>query len=349
MLPNVLISIAAVALQYLQQLLHPFLALLAVGAQQRMHGKHVHLVVMGGVSLTGHPVAQILVINDVIAAGQARQIEGFGGGIHRHRVLSCPVVHHQGGGVLMTGVHNIRPDFIADYQTLILFKHLHGLFQLPALPHTARRVVGRAEDGQMDLVLPQLPVHVLIVHPPYSLRILHKGAVHRHPPQHIHIRLEAHIDRAVQKNSVAGGGQGLHRAGHAAVHPVFIADVFLFQIGEAVAAGPPAYDFGKVFLPGLKIAVQRMLCPPDDGLRHRRAGGKVHVRHPHGNGIKALRRGLRLTAPVFLADALDGGCIKAPPVDDGGKIVFHCTRLLFRAKGARFQANTSRLRRTSSA
>ena len=104
------IGVPAVALQHLKQLIRPRLSLVGIGSYEGMHGKNVHFVVVGGVTPGFHPVPEISIVNDMVAANEARQIKGLGGGVDSHGVLFCPVVDHQGGGVL--GVGDVRPDLI---------------------------------------------------------------------------------------------------------------------------------------------------------------------------------------------------------------------------------------------
>ena len=226
--------------------------------------------------------------------------------------------------MLVAGVSDVSPDLVADHKALVGLKDLHGLLQLPAFPHPPGGVVRGAEDGQMDVVLLQLGVHVLVVHAPHAVLVLLEGAVYRGAAQALHIGGEAHIGGGVEQDLVAGGGEGLHRAGDAAVDAVLVADVLPFQIPEAVALGLPADDGIIIGAAGEKVAVQRVLGPLNDGGRHGGAGGEVHVRHPHGDGVKALLGGVGYDRPQFLVpDALHCGCVLSVTVDDGCKIVFH--------------------------
>ena len=65
--------------EHLVELIHPLVALRLIGANERMHREDVHLVVVGLVGHGAHAVAQRLVIDDVVAADQARQVERLAG------------------------------------------------------------------------------------------------------------------------------------------------------------------------------------------------------------------------------------------------------------------------------
>ena len=281
----------------------------------------------------GDPVAQIFVIDDVIAADQARQVEGLGGGVDGHGVLPGPVVDHEGGSVLVAGIGDVGPDLVADHEALVGLKDLHGLLQLPALPHPPGGVVGGAEDSQMNVVGLQLGVHILVVHAPDAVFILFQRAVHRGAAQIFHVGGEAHIGGAVKQNLVAGGGQGLHRAGDTAVDAVLVADVLPFQIPEAVAFGLPADDGVVIGVAGEEVAIEGVLGPLNHGGGDGRAGGEVHIRHPHGDGVEALLGSIGLVAPDLAANALHGGGILAAPVNERCKIELHDKTSFLKSKG----------------
>ena len=73
----------------------------------------------------------------------------------------------------------IRSDQISSEITITSYfwNSSTGLLQLPTLPHTAAGVVGRAEHGGVDLVLHDLLLHVLKIHPPHAVLVLLQGAV----------------------------------------------------------------------------------------------------------------------------------------------------------------------------
>lgn len=233
--PDVLIGVFAVALQHLEKLIRPRLSLLRIGPNEGVHREDVHFVIMGSVAPGLYPVPKIIVVDDVIAANETRQIKGLGGGVDSHGVLSGPVVDHQGWD--MPGVGNVCPDLIRDYQALVGLIYLHGLFQLPPLPDPAGWVVGRAEDGQMDVVFLQLLVHVLIVHAPDAIFIPFQRAVDGGSAQTLHIGAKSHIGGAVEQDFVSRRGERLDGTGDAAVDSVLIADIVPFESDKTVAPG----------------------------------------------------------------------------------------------------------------
>ena len=103
--------------------------------------------------------------------------------------------------------------------------------------------------------------------------------------------------------------------------PVLIADVVPLESGKAIALGLPVYDALVVFVPGQEIAVERVLGALDHSGGNGRTGGKVHVRHPHGNGVKSFLGGGGLVAPHLVADAVHGNGVHAAAINDGREIV----------------------------
>ena len=125
----------------------------------------------------------------------------------------------------------------------------------------------------------------------------------------------------MEQNLVTRGRERLNGAGHTAVDPILIADVVSFQSGKTIALGLPGNNTLVVLVPRQEITIEGVLCPLDHGSRNGRAGGKVHVRHPHGNGIKSFLWSGRLVAPNLVADAIHGNGIHAAAIKDGSKIV----------------------------
>ena len=97
-LADKLAGVLDVLRQHLPQLIHPLAALVAVSADEGVHGQHVHAVVVAEAALLLHPFVESFVIHDVIAADEPRQIEGLGGGVQGHGALSGVVGHGLQGG-----------------------------------------------------------------------------------------------------------------------------------------------------------------------------------------------------------------------------------------------------------
>lgn len=81
MLVNVIAEALDITGKHLVELVHPLIALRLIGTDKRMHGEDVHLVVVSLVGHGAHAVAQRLVIDDVVAADQARQVKRLAGRI----------------------------------------------------------------------------------------------------------------------------------------------------------------------------------------------------------------------------------------------------------------------------
>ena len=95
----------------------------------------------------------------------------------------------------------------------------------------------------------------------------------------------------MQQHLIPAGADAVQCADHAAQHAVFIADVLRLQAGDPVGLALPADDGIIISIRRGKVAVQRVLRPLQNGLLHAGGGGKVHICHPHGDGVKPLFRG----------------------------------------------------------
>ena len=117
-----------------------------------------------------------------------------------------------------------------------------------------------------------------------------------------------------------------------AQHPVFVADMLRLQSFYAVTAGLPIDDGGKILLPGVEVPEGGMTDPLRHGLAHRGRRGEIHIRHPHGNGVKAFLGASRRPA---IPQAVHRQGVLPPSVYDGFKIVFHLYDHSFRSPPGR--------------
>ena len=131
----------------------------------------------------------------------------------------------------------------------------------------------------------------------------------------------------MQQDRIPPGTKHIQRADHSAQHAVFITDMFFFQAAYAIPDLMPANDLFKIFLPGRKIPERRVRHPFCDGLLDRRNHREIHIRHPHGDLIKArsqlcLRKicGSRIRS-VRRSRYIHCDRILSPPVQDTGKII----------------------------
>ena len=219
-----------------------------------MDREHVAVVIMAQAALVHHPVPEILVVNNMVGAHQPCQGEGLAGGIEGDGALSGVGRDALGGDVPVAGHDNVGPDLVGDHQAVVGGIDLHGLLDLPPLPHSAAGVVGGAEDGHVDTVFLQLPVHVLIVHAPDACLVPLQWGVHRHPAGVLKGVGKAHIGGGVDKDLLPRRGEGLQRGADPAQHTVFIADMLRQQALHAVARSLPADDAVKIGLRQGEIA-----------------------------------------------------------------------------------------------
>ena len=317
---DVLAGIIHIAGDYLPQLVHPFIALRFVGADQGMHRQYIHIVIMRLGALGDNAVAQILIINNVIAAYQTGQIEGLAGRVYRHGVLACPVGDGLCRNVLVTLQNDVRPDLVRDDDAVVGLVDLHRLLQLPPFPDTAAGVVRAAEYGHMDFLGLQLGVHILIVHPPDAVFVLFQRAVDDLVAIVVDAHRKADVGGAVEQYAVTGGRKRGQRRDNAAQNTVLVADCFFGQTGHTVADRLPLYDRIVILVRCLKVAEGRVLGSLDDGFRDGGHGGKVHVRDPHGDDVKAVLGQVRGKAG---AETVNSDGVLAVAIHDGCKIVLH--------------------------
>ena len=306
--------------EHLPQLVHPDPALVAVSAHQRVHGHDVHVVVVAQGGFLLHPLAECLVIDDMVAADQARQIEGLGRGVQGHGAVPRVVGHRLGGHVLIAVQRQVRPNLVGHHHDVVGLVYLHGLLDLPALPHPAAGVVGGAEHGGVDMVLLNFPLHVLVVHPPHALLILHQRAEHDVVAVVLQRPGKADVGGRVEQHAVPPGAEHVHGADHAAQHAVFVADALSGKAGDVAALLLPADDGVKIFIAGGEIAEGRVLGPGDHGIGNGVEHGEIHVRHPHGDGVEAV---LGCTGGGAVAQSVQCDGVLTLPVQNTGKIVFH--------------------------
>ena len=179
----------------------------------------------------------------------------------------------------------------------------------------------------MDVVRLDLGIHILKVHPPHTVFILDQWAVHNFIAVVFHTGGKADVGGAVQQHGIAGGSKAGQSRDHAAQHTVFVPDALFGQAGYTVAGLVPADDGIIIFIGRTKIAKGRVLGALDNSLLDGGYRGKIHIRHPHGDHIKA-RFGRFGRKAVHLADGIYRNGVLAMAVHDGSKIIFHCKMLL---------------------
>ena len=141
----------------------------------------------------------------------------------------------------------------------------------------------------------------------------------------------------MEQYAVTGGRKRGQRRDNAAQNTVLVADCFFGQAGHAVAGRLPLYDRIVILVRCLKVAEGRVLGSLDNGFRDGGHGGKVHVRDPHGDDVKAVLGQVRGKA---CAETVNGDGVLAVAIHDGCKIVLHSSFLLFglRYSGAGLRA-----------
>ena len=79
---------------------------------ERMHGEHVHRVVVALGTTRHHAIAQVVVVDDVIAAHEARQVEGLGRRVDGHGAIAGVLAHALRRDVLVARQDDVAPDLV---------------------------------------------------------------------------------------------------------------------------------------------------------------------------------------------------------------------------------------------
>ena len=224
----------------------------------------------------------------------------------------------------------IGPNLVGNDHAIVGLVHFHGLLDFPTFPHAPARIVRAAEHGHVDVMLLELPVHILVIHAPYAALVQRERTVDDAVAVVFDAPGEPDVGWAVQQHAVAGGGERGQRTDHTAQDPVLVADRLPGQSGDPVARGLPVDDGAVIVVGGGEVPVGGMLRPFDDGLRDRGHGREVHVRHPHGDDVETLAWRVRRESRVG-AQSVDRDRIHAMPVHDGREIIRHCPTILSRS------------------
>ena len=322
MVPDMFTGIFHIPGEHLPQLVYPFISFRFICADQSVHAHHIHLIVMAQGRFLLYPVSQPRIVDDMIAAHQACQIKCFGRRVKRRRALSGILADHLGWNMLISFQRQIRPDLVGDHIDVVFSAQFHKTFQFPALPHAPAGIMRRAENGGMDAVLYDFFLHIGKIHTPDIFRIQLQRTVNRMIPVIFQAHGKSHIGRRMKQHLVSFGTQYIQRAEHATEHAILISDVLCFQSAHSVAIFLPPDDGVKIFLRGAEVAVRRVRGPLCQRFRDGRHGGKIHIRHPHGNDGKTVLRRLRGKSRI-LAQTVHRYGILAAAVHNRCEIVFH--------------------------
>ena len=322
MFVHVIAEVLDIAGKHLIELVHPLIALRLVGTDKRMHGEDIHLVVVGLVGHGAHAVAQRLVIDDVVAADQARQVERLAGRVEGNRAHAGILAHRLRRDVLVPRQDDIGPNLVRDHYAIVLAIDVHGALDLVAFPYAAAGIVRRAEHRGMDVVLGEFALHVLKVHAPHALIIELKRAMDNTIARGLNGLGKADVGRAVDQHRIARLDIRTQRRHDAAQHAVFVADMFRAQTFDAIAAVLPFDDAIEVLSARVKVAKHGVLGTLNDVFLDRGHRGKIHVGHPHGNAVEALVGCIR-SHTGDLTPGVNGYGVHTVAVDKRAKVVFH--------------------------
>ena len=276
-------------------------------------------------SLVGHgahAVAQRLVIDDVIAADQARQVERLARRIEGNRAHAGILAHRLRRDMLVPRQDDIGPNLIRDHHAIVLAIDVHGALDLVALPYAAAGIVRRAEHRGMDVVLGELALHVLKIHAPHVLVVELKRAVDNAIARGLDGFGKADVGGAMDQHRLARLDIRAQRRHDTAQYTVFVADMLRRQALNAVATTLPFDDAVEVLGARIEIAKHGVLGTLNDVLLDRGHRGKAHIRHPHGDAVEALVGCVRSHVGNF-SPGVNGDGVHTVAVDKRGKVVFH--------------------------
>ena len=322
MLVHVIAEVLDIVGKHLIELVHPLVTLRLVGTDKRMHGEDVHLVVVSLVGHGAHAVTQRPVVDNVVAADQARQVKRLARRIEGDRAHAGILAHRLRRDMLVPRQDDIGPNLVRDHHAIVLAIDVHGALDLVTLPYAAAGIVRRAEYRGMDVVLSELALHVLKVHAPHALIIELKRAMDNTIARGLNGLGKADVGRAVDQHRIARLDIRAQRRHDTAQHAVFVTDMFRAQTLDAIAATLPFDDAVKILGARIEIAKHGVLGTLNDVFLDRGHRGEVHVRHPHGNAIEALV-GCVWSHTGDLAPGVNGDGVHAVAVYKRAKVVFH--------------------------
>ena len=282
----------------------------AVGSFGGDKAGSVELAVAAGVVGLAELRPQGFVRDKDIGHLQSRNIKGLAGGggrdgkrckgrvdLRKHLMLALP--------------DEICVDLIAEDGHAVALADAAHLQQFFPAPHAAHRVVGAAQQKQLDMVFNNFTLKIRKVDSIMSGGFVQHQVTGDQPASVIHDDLaERIVHRLLDEHRVPGLGAGLdrHRNGkHDARRLLQPVGLYL----PAVVGSKPLLHGLKVGGVRLGIAVNCMSGLADEGILDVGGHLKVHIRHPQGQHTRR-------------AAALDGKIIfqalGAPPVKHGVKI-----------------------------
>ena len=176
----------------------------------------------------------------------------------------------------------------------------------------------------MDISGGEFFLQIFIVDAPDPFRILNKRIKDKIYSVIFSAVGEAYISGGLDNYRISGLTEDFESADYTAQYAVLITDTFRSKSDSAVALFMPAYDGVIIGFRRLKIAVSRVRGPLHDCLRYRGNGGKIHIRHPHGNYTETvLHPGAGKEDVAAGMRKVYGNSVFSQPVHDSGKIIFH--------------------------
>ena len=334
-------GIGEVAVNNSDHLVCPACSLFTVGPKQGVHGEHIHIVIMCGSPFETNPVSQERIVDHMIRTYKPRQTKGFAGGIESYRPVFCIIRNRLRGDVPIAGHNNVTPDFIGDHNAVIGCIDFHRFLDFPAFPDAPAWIVRRTEDGEMNVVLTDLPIHIFIVHPPDTGIVPLQFAENHLSAEPVECASKADIRRGMHQNTLTRCRKGTDSRAYSPQHAVFISDGFLRQAGITFSFPMPADNCFIIILRRSKVAEIRHLHSLSDSVQNKRPCRKTHIGNPHRNRGKTFLYGY-----TFKRDLICGKRVLSMPVKNRGKIKCHSCSLLPRCLTESIKQKTEEVKRS---
>ena len=164
--------------EHLAKFIHPLIAFWLVRTNQRIHGQHIHLIIMTQAGFLVHSVTQPGIIDNMVASDQPGQVKGFGRRIHGNGAVSRILRNHLGRDMFIFPKDQIGPDLIGNHIHIMFLEKLHSFFQFPTLPDATCWIMGTAHNAGVNVIFHNLLFHVGKVHAPYIFLVFFQSTVY---------------------------------------------------------------------------------------------------------------------------------------------------------------------------
>ena len=184
----------------------------------------------------------------------------------------------------VAGIGEITVDLIDDDVHIVAAADRAVLGELFPRPHAARRILGRAEDAQGDIVLHDLPLDVVEVVHAVFLAPADEGALDEAASVIADDRFEPVIDRRLDQDGVIRLREGPHGHIEGRYDARRLDEPFFFHVPPEMGE-EPLMDRPEIIVCHIGIAHDAVIEASAERVRHARRGLEVHVGDPERDGV----------------------------------------------------------------